>query len=58
MRGGVTKALRGLEHLCYVGRLSELDFFIMEKRRLQCDLVAAFQYMKGVYKQKGDELFT
>ena len=26
-------------------------------RRLQGDLIAAFQYLKGVYKQEGEQLF-
>ena len=30
----------------------------MEKRRLLGDLIAAFQYLKGVYKQEGELLFT
>jgi len=32
--------------------------FSLEKRTLQGDLTAAFQHLKGVYKQEGDELFT
>ena len=32
--------------------------FSLEKRRLRDDLIAAFQYLKGAYKQKGTQLFT
>ena len=30
----------------------------LEKRRLRGDLIVAFQYLKGVYKQEGEQLFT
>ena len=29
-----------------------------EKRRLQQDLIVAFQYLKDAYKMEGDGLFT
>jgi len=49
---------RGLEHLCYGGRLSKMGLFSLEERRLQQDLIAAFQYIKGAYKKHEERLFT
>ena len=39
-------------------RLRELGLFSLEKRRLWGELIVAFQHLKGVYKQEGEQLFT
>ena len=49
--------IRGLQHLPYKGRLREMGLFSLGKRRLWGDLIAAFQYLKGAYKQEGSQLF-
>ena len=50
--------IRGLKHLSYEDRLRELGLFNLEKRRLQGDLIAAFQDLKGAYRKAGEGLFV
>ena len=50
--------IRGLENLSYEETLRELGLISLEKRRLCGDLIVAFQYLKGAYKQEEEQLFT
>lgn len=52
-----TKIIRGMERLSCEERLRNLGLFSLENRRLQGDLTAAFQCLKGAYRKDGEELF-
>ena len=50
--------IQRLEHLSYEDRLKELGLFSLGKRRVWGGVIVAFQYLKGVYKHEGNQLFT
>lgn len=50
--------IRGLEHLSCEDRLRDMASFTLEKRRLQGDLIVAFQCYKGAYKKMGKDFLV
>jgi len=53
-----TKIIQGMEHLPYENRLRKLWLLSPENKRLQGDLIAAFQSLKGGYNREGNRLFS
>lgn len=49
--------IRGLEYLLYEDRWREPGLLRLEKKRLQGNIIVAFQYLKRAYMKAGEGLF-
>ena len=52
-----TKMIQGMGNV-KADRLKELGIFSLENRRLWGHFIAAFQYLKAIYKHEKNQLFT
>lgn len=50
--------IRELDHLCYEGRLRELELFCLEKRWLWGELINSCQYLWGGHQEDGTRFFS
>ncbi|KAM9237498.1 nephronectin isoform 3-T3 [Dugong dugon] len=58
LKKGITKMIKGLEKKIYDEKLKALGLFSLEKRRLRGKPLMVFKYMKGWYREDGDQLFS
>ena len=49
--------IQEMEHLSCKNRLKDMGLVRLEKRRFQGNLIAAYQYLRGSSRKKGDRVF-